>query len=123
MSSRNDKFDTSSKDDLEKRLDEMNKRLGRETNQDKTQDQSRAGNAGMAMGLRLGTEFVSAILVGAIMGYGIDWMIGTTPFAMISFLLLGFVAGVMNVLRASGEMSGSYELNVSKEDQGRGKTD
>jgi F0F1-type ATP synthase assembly protein I len=35
---------------------------------------------------------------------------------MIVFLLLGFVAGVMNVLRASGELSGSYDLKASNKD-------
>ena len=40
------------------------------------------------------------------MGAGIGWLIdrwvGTTPLAMIVFLLLGFAAGVLNVMRAAG---------------------
>lgn len=118
MTRNRNSFDTSDKDDLENRLNAINERLGRNVQDVENREKKKASNTGMAMGLRLGTEFVSAILVGSIIGYGIDWIAGTKPWAMILFLMLGFVAGVMNVLRASGEMSSSYELNVSKDNNG-----
>lgn len=58
--------------------------------------------AGYAKALRLSSEFIAGILVGAGIGYLIDRMAGTTPWGMIVFLLLGFVAGVLNVLRSAG---------------------
>ena len=58
--------------------------------------------AGYAIAFRLSTEFVSAIAVGAVIGYGLDWLLGTSPWLMIVFFLLGFVAGVLNVLRSAG---------------------
>ena len=54
---------------------------------------------------RLASEFVAAIIVGAGLGYGIDLLIGTRPWAMVILLLLGFAAGVLNVVRASAEMN------------------
>jgi ATP synthase protein I len=41
-------------------------------------------------------------LVGAAVGWLIDRWVGTSPWGMIVFLLLGFAAGVLNVMRAAG---------------------
>ena len=62
----------------------------------------------MALALRVASEFVSAILVGAAIGYGIDWLLGSSPWVMILFLLLGFAAGVLNVMRSADEFSKPY---------------
>jgi ATP synthase protein I len=59
---------------------------------------------GMGRAFRLASEFVAAIIVGALVGYGIDAALGTKPWAMIVLLLLGFAAGVLNVVRATSEM-------------------
>jgi len=104
MNKKSDQFDTSSKDDLENRLNDINKRLGRDVKGEQTGEIKKPGNSGMAMGMRIASEFVSAILVGAAIGYAIDWVFDLAPFAMISFLLLGFVAGVLNVMRVAKEM-------------------
>ena len=58
--------------------------------------------AGFAQAMRLSTEFVAGVLVGAGIGYLVDRTAGTAPWGMIVFLLLGFGAGVMNVLRSAG---------------------
>ena len=60
---------------------------------------------GMGRAFRFASEFVAAIIVGALVGYGIDWFAGTTPWAMIVLLLLGFAAGVLNVMRAAADMN------------------
>ncbi len=58
-----------------------------------------------AKAFQLSTEFVAAIFVGAFLGYWLDWFAGTTPLGMIILLLLGFVAGVLNVMRSAGVMA------------------
>ncbi|UOM35089.1 AtpZ/AtpI family protein [Acuticoccus sp. I52.16.1] len=55
-----------------------------------------------AVAFRLSTEFVSAVIVGLAIGWGLDWVAGTLPLFMVVFLLLGFAAGVLNVLRSAG---------------------
>ena len=60
------------------------------------------GMAGMAYALRLSSEFIAGVVVGAVIGYTIDTLAGTSPWGLIIFLLLGFVAGVLNVLRSAG---------------------
>lgn len=58
-----------------------------------------AGSA-FGQGTRLALELVSGVLVGAGLGYLLDRWLGTKPWAMILFFMLGLVAGFMNLLRA-----------------------
>jgi ATP synthase protein I len=55
-----------------------------------------------ARGFRLSTELVAGVLVGALMGWLLDRWLGISPWGLIVFLLLGFAAGVLNVMRAAG---------------------
>lgn len=54
---------------------------------------------------RLASEFVAAIIVGAGLGYGIDLIAGTRPWATVILLLIGFAAGILNVVRSAAEMN------------------
>ena len=63
------------------------------------------GMRGAADGMKLASEFVAGILAGAGIGYLIDRIAGTGPFGLIVFLILGFIAGVLNVLRSVGKTS------------------
>ena len=60
----------------------------------------------MALGFRLSSELVAGVLVGAALGWGIDRLLSTSPFGLIVFLLLGFAAGVVNVVRSAVAASG-----------------
>ena len=60
----------------------------------------------MARGLRLSSELVAGVLVGAGLGWLIDRWLGISPLGLIVFLLLGFAAGVVNVMRTAGLASG-----------------
>lgn len=62
-----------------------------------------SATAGMTLAFRLGSEFVAGVLVGAGLGWGVDQLFGTTPWGMIVLLLLGFGAGIVNMMRAAGE--------------------
>ena len=42
------------------------------------------------------------MLVGAGLGWLIDRWLGISPWGLIVFLLLGFAAGVLNVMRTAG---------------------
>ena len=55
-----------------------------------------------AQALTLSSEFIGAVVVGFGIGYGLDYLLGTKPWGMIVFLLLGFCAGVLNVMRTAG---------------------
>jgi ATP synthase protein I len=56
----------------------------------------------MARGFRLSSEMVGGVIAGALIGYLLDHGLGISPWGMIVFVLLGFAAGVVNVIRAAG---------------------
>jgi ATP synthase protein I len=62
--------------------------------------------SGYAKGLRLSSELVAGVLVGAGLGWLIDRLLGISPWGLIVFLLLGFAAGVLNVMRSAGVIPG-----------------
>jgi ATP synthase protein I len=62
--------------------------------------------SGYARGFRLSSELVGGVLVGAGLGWLIDRLLGISPWGFIVFLLLGFVAGVLNVMRSAGVAPG-----------------
>lgn len=60
---------------------------------------------GLSRGLRLGSEFIAAILVGAGIGYLLDLWLKTGPWLMLVMVMVGFAAGVLNVVRSAAEMN------------------
>lgn len=64
--------------------------------------QTARNSSGLGFGLRAGMELVSAELVAGAIGYGLDRWLHTLPLFLIIFVLLGGVAGVLNVVRQFG---------------------
>ena len=54
----------------------------------------------LGIGFRIGIEFVVAIIVATGLGWAIDRVLGTRPFAMIVLFFLGVATGMLNVYRA-----------------------
>ena len=53
---------------------------------------------------KLGTELVSAVLVGTIIGFILDTWFDTKPWLIILFFLLGSIAGILNVIKVAKKM-------------------
>jgi len=93
--------------ELAKRLSDLGERLAA-AEKANTSSSGEAGAGGaadassLAGALRLAGEFVAGVIVGSLLGWGLDYALGTSPWGLIVFLLLGFAAGVMNVMRAAG---------------------
>ena len=62
-----------------------------------------AGSGGtsspMGIGVRVGVELVSALAVSVAIGWALDWWLGTKPWLLGLFVLLGGAAGIANVWR------------------------
>ena len=92
--------------ELSARLQRLGERLGQQRSDRPSEHDPGPGAisdpSALARGIRLSTEFVAGIVVGAGLGWLIDRLAGTSPLGMIVFLLLGFAAGVLNLIRAAG---------------------
>ena len=53
---------------------------------------------------KLGTELVSAVVVGTILGFILDSWFDTKPWLIIIFFFLGSAAGIYNVIKAANKM-------------------
>ncbi|MBV9347788.1 MAG: AtpZ/AtpI family protein [Pseudolabrys sp.] len=89
---------------LSARLQRLGTRLGQVSRTSETGPGPRppADMSAMARGLRLSSELVAGVLVGGGIGWLLDKWLGISPWGLIVFLLLGFTAGVLNVMRAAG---------------------
>jgi ATP synthase protein I len=90
---------------LSTRLKHLGERLDQIKSSKPPQDAAprpQADASAMARGLRLSTELVAGVIVGAAIGWFLDRWLGISPWGFIVFLLLGFIAGILNVIRSAG---------------------
>ncbi|MGB9043785.1 MAG: AtpZ/AtpI family protein [Pseudolabrys sp.] len=89
---------------LSARLQRLGKRLAQadRPSENGSGPRQTADLSAIARGFRLSTELVAGVLVGAAIGWLLDRWLGISPWGLIVFLLLGFAAGVLNVMRAAG---------------------
>lgn len=59
--------------------------------------------------MKIAIELVVGIVVGGFLGRLLDSQLGTQPWLMILFLLLGFAAGLLNVVRQARRMQAEAE--------------
>ena len=72
---------------------------------------SQQGDSGMSLAMRAGSEFISAIIVGAGIGWGLDRLLHTNPAFLIVFFFIGVAAGVWNVIRVTSPKGGGQGHN------------
>jgi ATP synthase protein I len=88
--------------------------LGRQLDQVKAR-RAPAVESNGARGAAFGEAFkiVAELLVGVIVGGGLGWVLdrqlGTTPWLLVVFLILGFAAGLSNVIRTARQMQAKAE--------------
>ena len=58
----------------------------------------------LGMAWRLSTELLASVLVGFLLGYGLDFLFGSKPWGMLVGLGLGIAAGFMSVFRTASAM-------------------
>jgi ATP synthase protein I len=58
------------------------------------------GQQGAGLGLRIGVEFVVAVVVATGLGWALDRWLGTRPWGTIVLFFLGVAAGMLSVYRA-----------------------
>ena len=85
---------------------------------------SKERGAGLGFAIKIGVDIVAAIIVGVGVGLLLDNWLGTKPWLLIVFFVLGAAAGMLNVFRAvSGYgYAAGYQRKARKEgtDNGEG---
>lgn len=99
--------------------DDLNKRIAEAQAEIDARERPRYAQAGKGMGLgfRMASDFAAAVIVGAVLGWGLDALFGWTPWGLVVCLLLGFVAGVRNLVATASKAN---EAGANK-GEGRGE--
>jgi ATP synthase protein I len=69
----------------------------------------RARGAAMGAAFKLAAELVVGVVVGGGIGWVLDRQLGTAPWLLVLFLVLGFAAGMSNLIRAAKRMQAMAE--------------
>ena len=73
---------------------------------------------GMGLGFRMASDFAAAVIVGVILGLGIDAVFKVSPWATVICLLLGFIAGVRNVVSTAMKANQAAETGEVTKGEG-----
>ncbi len=98
------------RDALKRRAAELGKRLDdvRARKAPPTGD-PRARGAAMGQAFKIVAELIVGVAVGGGIGWALDRHLGTAPWLLVLFLVLGFAAGMSNVIRAARKMQAQSE--------------
>ncbi len=107
-------------------LDDLGSRLKkvRATVQDPlTAPASKDNEKGNALGLafRVSVELVSGVAIGVGIGWLLDGWLGTRPWFMLAFIILGGAAGMLNVYRLASGFG--YAAGYEKKNDEAGRDD
>jgi ATP synthase protein I len=89
--------------DLGSRLEEVKAR-----NAPSPEERARRG-AAMGQAMRIAAELVVGVAAGGFIGWLLDRTFGTAPWLLVLFLVFGFCAGLLNVVRAARRMQAEAE--------------
>ena len=65
----------------------------------KSEKISKQNSSALGLGLKLATDFVVTIIVGCLIGLGVDKMLETKPIFFLIFLFLGIAGAFLNIYR------------------------
>ncbi|MEM9796894.1 MAG: AtpZ/AtpI family protein [Pseudomonadota bacterium] len=69
---------------------------------------------------RMVIELVAGLGIGFGIGYGLDALLGTQPWLMVVFTLLGFAAGVKTMIASAKEVQGKLDVRAALDNPGAG---
>jgi ATP synthase protein I len=80
--------------------DDLNKRIAKAQAEIDARERPALASTGRGMGIgfRMASDFAAAVIVGVVLGLGIDTLFKVSPWGVLVCLMLGFMAGVRNVV-------------------------
>jgi ATP synthase protein I len=92
-------------------LDALSRRVAEARGSSLQAERAPADRSGLSLGLRMASEFASGILVGGLLGYGIDHLAKTAPWGLLAGLVLGLAAGTLNLVRVARERAAAHPVD------------
>src|SRR5262245_16033075 len=93
---------------FKKRASELGSRLDKVQAKRAPQEVQPRG-AAYGQAFKIAAELVAGLLVGGFIGWFLDRQLGTKPWLLILFIILGFAAGMLNVIRTAQRMQATAE--------------
>jgi ATP synthase protein I len=95
-------------DRLRERLSDLDRKLdGGQKHEVLSDREVRRRSTALGKAFRLSTELVAGVFGGGVIGWLLDQWLGTMPWLLIIFLMLGLAAGLLNAIRTAKQMSGA----------------
>ena len=64
-------------------------------------------------GFRLAADLLAGVLGGFAIGWGLDYLLGTSPLFLLVLIVLGMAAGILNVIRAASSMEAKRHMDLT----------
>ena len=91
--------------EISARLEIAKKKLEKNIAKDQSSNAASLGKA-----LKISTELVAAVVVGALLGFILDSWFDTRPWLTIIFFFMGVAAGILNVIRSAKNMHKNKDI-------------
>ncbi len=96
-------------------LEDLDERLRKARGEQDQREPKPSRSRPIGQALRLATEMASALFVGAVLGWFLDKWLGTRPWLLLLFLVLGMAAGMLNAYRTATRMQDAGESDDEKD--------
>ncbi len=78
------------------------------------------GPSGIGAGMRIAVDLVAGIAVGVLIGLALDRWLGTTPWLLVAFFVLGAAAGIRNVFKTAARLEAEFRASAAARDENGG---
>lgn len=97
------------RDDFKSRASGLGNRLEQVKARRAPPPDAAARSAALGQGFKIAVELVAGVLFGGLVGWALDRYFGSAPWLMAVFLVIGFAAGMSNVIRTAKRMQAVAE--------------
>lgn len=89
------------------RLNSLDERLRRAKSEEAVRNGAveGTGDTSYRLGNRVLAELIGGMVGGAVIGGTLDWLLGTSPWLLLTLLFLGIVSAFRNIIRISNQRS------------------